>query len=734
MTVLEAGTPAAPKKRRVAILGGGCGGMAAAWGLVNSERAAEFDITVYQLGWRLGGKGASGRNAAIANRIEEHGLHIWGGMYENAFAIMRQVYGQLKRPKGTPLSVWYDPNDHDASAFLPHSNTTLAEFYDGRWLPWNVIAPSNGDLPGDGKLLPPLDAYLDLLIDLIGGVLFGDGHRWQQESGATGAASALGRMTDAVASAVSGTALWAARRVFGFTARRHVKSVKRALKALPSDARLHTAEHHRAVHDPLRELEAAFERMFDRWLDHHPGIRRIYMVINLGNAVVHGVLEDHILEKGIDVVDGEEFRVWLKKHGASDLTLNGVLVRGWHDFFFAYVDGDGSRPSLSAASGLRTLFRYAFTYRGAFFWKMQAGMGDTIFTPIYQALKQRGVKFRFFHRVEGVGLKDGATVTDEIQTIVVRPQVALRPGLDEYQPLVPVEGVDSWPSEPLYDQIDLAQAKRLQDEKINLESWWTPWKGLDPITLTKGRDFDDVILAMPPAAARHITGELAARSPRWAAMLENLASNQTVAAQIWLAEPLDNLGWPHGSTVGTVYADPLNTWANMDQLLKRESWAGRGKAPKSVIYFCGTLIDAVPIPPFSDHGFPATQYARAMETSLTWMDNSIGPLYPAACEPGTPQLKWSLLDPGSPAQGQLRFERQYWRLNIDPSERYVLSLPGSVSYRMRAHESGFRNLYLAGDWLRTGINAGCVEAAVMGGLQASQAMSGFPKVIVGDDL
>jgi uncharacterized protein with NAD-binding domain and iron-sulfur cluster len=123
-----------------------------------------------------------------------------------------------------------------------------------------------------------------------------------------------------------------------------------------------------------------------------------------------------------------------------------------------------------------------------------------------------------------------------------------------------------------------------------------------------------------------------------------------------------------------------------------------------------------------------------METSLTWMDNSIGPLYPAACEPGTPQLKWSLLDPGSPAQGQLRFERQYWRLNIDPSERYVLSLPGSVSYRMRAHESGFRNLYLAGDWLRTGINAGCVEAAVMGGLQASQAMSGFPKVIVGDDL
>jgi uncharacterized protein with NAD-binding domain and iron-sulfur cluster len=91
-------------KRRIAILGGGCGGMAAAWGLVNSPAANGLEITIYQLGWRLGGKGASGRNAAVANRIEEHGLHIWGGMYENAFAIMRQVYGQLQRPAGTPLS------------------------------------------------------------------------------------------------------------------------------------------------------------------------------------------------------------------------------------------------------------------------------------------------------------------------------------------------------------------------------------------------------------------------------------------------------------------------------------------------------------------------------------------------------------------------------------------------------------------------------------------------------
>jgi predicted NAD/FAD-dependent oxidoreductase len=46
--------------------------------------------------------------------------------------------------------------------------------------------------------------------------------------------------------------------------------------------------------------------------------------------------------------------------------------------------------------------------------------------------------------------------------------------------------------------------------------------------------------------------------------------------------------------------------------------------------------------------------------------------------------------------------------------------------------SGLSNLYLAGDWLRTGLDSGCVEAAVMGGLQASRALSGYPQVIEGE--
>ena len=49
---------------RVAIVGGGCAAMSAAFELTRPEHAARYQVVVYQLGWRLGGKGASRRGPA----------------------------------------------------------------------------------------------------------------------------------------------------------------------------------------------------------------------------------------------------------------------------------------------------------------------------------------------------------------------------------------------------------------------------------------------------------------------------------------------------------------------------------------------------------------------------------------------------------------------------------------------------------------------------------------------
>jgi len=65
----------------------------------NSEAVFPGGIHVYEKTCRLGGKGASGRSstAAIEHRIEEHGLHVWFGFYDNAFALLSKCHDYLER-------------------------------------------------------------------------------------------------------------------------------------------------------------------------------------------------------------------------------------------------------------------------------------------------------------------------------------------------------------------------------------------------------------------------------------------------------------------------------------------------------------------------------------------------------------------------------------------------------------------------------------------------------------
>ena len=62
--------------QKIAVLGGGIGSLSAVFEITNDPNWKQnYDITVYQMGWRLGGKGTSGRNRSMHDRIEEHGIH-----------------------------------------------------------------------------------------------------------------------------------------------------------------------------------------------------------------------------------------------------------------------------------------------------------------------------------------------------------------------------------------------------------------------------------------------------------------------------------------------------------------------------------------------------------------------------------------------------------------------------------------------------------------------------------
>ena len=80
--------------KRVAILGGGMAALTTALELTDTPGLrSQHEVTIYQMGWRVGGKCASGRDAG--GRVLEHGIHLFGGGYYNALPMLQDVYDEL---------------------------------------------------------------------------------------------------------------------------------------------------------------------------------------------------------------------------------------------------------------------------------------------------------------------------------------------------------------------------------------------------------------------------------------------------------------------------------------------------------------------------------------------------------------------------------------------------------------------------------------------------------------
>jgi uncharacterized protein with NAD-binding domain and iron-sulfur cluster len=449
-----------------------------------------------------------------------------------------------------------------------------------------------------------------------------------------------------------------------------------------------------------------------RRYERDPDLRFFFTLVDAGVSTIAGIVKDGVLEHGFDVVNDEDWADWLKRHGANEVTVGRTpedrspVLRAVYDVAFAYVDGDISKADCAAGTATSDLLKLVFNYRGHIMYKMQAGMGDVVFAPLYEVLKDRGVRFEFFHAV--TALHPGGNGVDAID--VVR-QAELEPGRDEYDPLVDVKGLPCWPSRPLYKQLEPAA------DGVDFEATLNPLQR-PPQTLRRGVDFDEVVLGIPVGALRHIAPELMAADERFKRGVESSSTVQTQAFQLWANKPSAELGWDHDeNSVAGCYVEPLDTYCDMSHLIKAESW-GPADGTSSIGYFCG-VIDEV------KDETPAQTTDRAKGNAIEFIERDLGVLWP--------RFGWSDLVDRDGRSGRDRFDAQYWRANVTPWERYVLTPAGSVEHRLAAGDSGFANLKLAGDWTRTGIDGGCVEAAVISGMQAARAISGEPFEVPGTD-
>jgi hypothetical protein len=201
-------------------------------------------------------------------------------------------------------------------------------------------------------------------------------------------------------------------------------------------------------------------------------------------------------------------------------------------------------------------------------------------------------------------------------------------------------------------------------------------------------------------------------------MVEHVSTTATQAVQIWLREDERSLGWRDPGTTVSAYTHPLHTWASMPQLIDAECWPA-SERPGAIAYFCGALKG--PWPPDGDwRAYVAEETARVRSNATELLEKRLGHLLPGTSTGGS--FRWELLCGRDGHRGSSALDTQLCLANIDPSDRYVQCAPGSDAYRLRAEESGYDNLVLAGDWTDNGLNAGCIEAATVSGLQAANAV------------
>ncbi len=663
-------------------------GLSAAWRLSEAGWQDRFDsITVYQRGWRLGGKGASSRGPN--GRIEEHGLHIWLGSYENAFALLRECYAELDRATtdpDAPILTW-------DQAMIPGDNLGLAEQWGDEWLTWLGTFSRNKKLPGepggDGREMTVVgfvQRSLQLVLDFA-----------ETQSDATSVGVALTTSADPPSSA-------------GL-----MQTVQRAMVA----AMMSLTDATRRDNSPVQKLEHALDAV-RRTIDyeHRPDHKRSWLLISLVTSVVRGIVADRLVTdpRGFRAINDEDFGEWILRHGGHPDIVDFPLVRGVYDLVFGYADADPERPAVSAGLMIFLIGLVLYEYKGAIFWKMTAGMGDVIIAPIYQVLRRRGVEFEFFHRLDALHLDDRHQALD---AITMGRQVRLAPGAENYEPLTEVRGLPVFPDAPLVDQL-AGPVTTPPGGWHALETHWAQHDDAGSVRLRRGVDFDHVVLAVSLGMVPIVAKELLDDRPEWSDMTRKVRTVATQAFQLWLKPDEPTLGWPEPGVTISAYLRPFETWASMPQTLWAEDWPADDR-PGTVAYFCGSL-DA-PWPCEEDRETYAVRHAsRVASDAAHYVDTNLGLFFPrAATDQG---FAWHLLCGADGQRGPAALATQHISVNIDPSDRYVQSVPGSDEYRLRPDESGYDNLVLAGDWTDCGMNAGCIEAATMSGLEAANVVLG----------
>jgi uncharacterized protein with NAD-binding domain and iron-sulfur cluster len=414
--------------------------------------------------------------------------------------------------------------------------------------------------------------------------------------------------------------------------------------------------------------------------------RRMGELIDLGFAILDGTRQlaqqCTCRQKGrvcdcLDSLNNTDLRRWLQDQDWDE--RNDAIVRGFYAGLFARAG------ELAAGVGLRAVLRVFFDYPDALVYRMQSGMGEVVVAPLYRALRKHNVEFHFLKRL--TNLEVGG---DRVTTLHFEKLGDLQPGYVPYKTKQTLHGeLDYFPSTPPPEaRLPPPRAGELHRMHCRL-----PTDHGAPEVIELGRE-DCVILAIPPKALNRVASALK-QEGAWEAFLEGATATQSrpiASAQIWWKDR----GGPGQRIAGSVAAGhqlPFDVWADMSHVL---SYEGVPHDAIELDYLCGCR-------PGDSEATQDAELQRVEAAVDEWL-----------AKEGTYMIGRSF--------DKSREAARYIAASLEPSDEYVLSLPNTIAHRIHPADTGFTNLRVAGDWVKNGIDCGCVESAVVGGRMAAESI------------
>ncbi len=91
---------------------------------------------------------------------------------------------------------------------------------------------------------------------------------------------------------------------------------------------------HVLLHEVLKQFKHWLAVISKDLMEADNFLRRFFIIADLMLTTIMGMIKDKVVTEGFDVINDIDYREWLAKHNAAQVTLDSAIVQGVYGLVF----------------------------------------------------------------------------------------------------------------------------------------------------------------------------------------------------------------------------------------------------------------------------------------------------------------------------------------------------------------------------------------------------------------